>query len=184
MVNGGDSFLVSFHKNKKQYKAKLVGGVPYKDIALLKLEELPSELFPVTPGASENLQVGQKAIAIGNPFGLDHTMTEGIISALDRRIKGFGAVTIQGMIQTDSSINPGNSGGPLLNSSGELIGMNTMIYSASGSSAGVGFAVPVNTIKRIIPQLIDHGRVVRPGLESTYLKIIISFDLELKKELS
>src|SRR5690606_36612338 len=109
------------------------------------------------------LIVGQKAVAIGNPFGLDHTLTIGVISAVGREVRGIGGVTIRDMIQTDAAINPGNSGGPLLNSAGELIGMNTMIYSSSGISAGVGFAVPVSTLRRVVPQLIQFGRPVRAG---------------------
>ncbi len=164
VVNGGDKFLVSFKGDKTQYEAKFVGGSPNKDIAVLKLKTRPKILSVITTGESKSLQVGQKAIAIGNPFGLDHTMTAGIISALDRKIKGFGGVSIHGMVQTDASVNPGNSGGPLLSSKGELIGMNTMIFSQSGTSAGVGFAVPVDTIKRIVPQLIKYGKIIRPGL--------------------
>ncbi len=164
VIDGGDKFLVSFEGDKTQYEAKYIGGSPNKDIAVLKLVKKPKILYPISIGESKSLKVGQKAIAIGNPFGLDHTMTAGIISALNRKIKGFGGVSISGMIQTDASINPGNSGGPLLNSSGELIGMNTMIFSQSGTSAGVGFAVPVDTIKRIVPQLIKYGKVIRPGL--------------------
>ncbi len=162
---GADYFLISFKNDQNQYKAKLVGSAPKKDIAVLKLENFPSgKLIPLAPGDSKELLIGQKALAIGNPFGLDYSLTSGVISALERKIQGVGGVTIHGMIQTDSSINPGNSGGPLLNSRGEMIGMNTIIFSRSGQSAGVGFAVPVNTIKAIVPQLIDHGRVIRPGI--------------------
>ena len=164
VVAKGGSFMISFHQDQKQYEAKVIGSVPEKDIAVLKLVERPSPIHPITVGSSQPLQVGQKALAIGNPFGLDHTITQGIISALDRKIKGVGGVEIHQMIQTDCSINPGNSGGPLLDSSGQLIGMNTLIYSHSGSSAGVGFAVPVDTIKRLVPQLIQYGKVQRPGL--------------------
>lgn len=164
VVRGGDKFVINFHNNSKQYEAVVVGTEPRKDIAVLKVKELPSKFKPLSVGTSGSLSVGQKALAIGNPFGLDHTLTEGIISALDRKIEGIGGVKIHGMIQTDCSINPGNSGGPLIDSSGTLIGMNTMIFSASGSSAGVGFAVPVDTIKRIVPDLIKFGKVNRPGL--------------------
>ena len=164
VVSGGNSFLVSFHKDKKQYKAKIIGAEPNKDIAILKLVDKPDSLKPVQIGSSSNLLVGQKTLAIGSPYGLDHTMTSGIISALKRVIEGFGGVTIKGVIQTDASINPGNSGGPLLNSAGQLIGMNTSIVSTSGASAGLGFAVPVDTIKRVVPQLIKYGKVIRPGL--------------------
>jgi len=164
VIQGGDSFVVSFHKDKETYEAEVVGTYPQKDIAVLKLKKKPKKLFPISPGKSSLLKVGQKAMAIGNPFGLDHTITSGIISATDRKIRGIAGVTIHGMIQTDCSINPGNSGGPLYNSLGDVIGMNTMIYSSSGSSAGVGFSVPVDSIKGIVPQLIKYGKVKRPGL--------------------
>jgi S1-C subfamily serine protease len=164
VVQGGDSFVITFHNSKKQYKAKVVGVAPTKDIAVLKLLNPPKNLKPVKTGSSKDLLVGQMAIAIGNPFGLDHSISKGIISALGRKIDGIGGFKIHGMIQTDAAINQGNSGGPLINSSGEIIGMNTMIYSTSGSSAGLGFAVPSDIINRIAPQLITHGKVIRPGL--------------------
>lgn len=164
VISGSNSFLVSFHKDKKQYKASLVGAEPNKDIAVLKLSDRPKVLHSIKIGSSSTLLVGQKTLAIGSPFGLDHTMTSGIISALKRVIEGFGGVTIKGVIQTDASINPGNSGGPLLNSMGKVIGMNTSIVSSTGASAGLGFAVPADTIKRIVPQLIKYGKVIRPGL--------------------
>ncbi len=164
VISGANSFLVSFHKDKKQYKASLVGTEPNKDIAVLKLSNRPKILHSIKMGSSHSLLVGQKTLAIGSPFGLDHTMTSGIISALKRVIEGFGGVTIKGVIQTDASINPGNSGGPLLNSMGKVIGMNTSIVSSTGASAGLGFAVPADTIKRVVPQLIKYGKVIRPGL--------------------
>ncbi len=164
VVQNATKFQVSFQNDKTQYEATLVGVEPKKDIAVLKLVNPPKKLVPIHIGSSNDLLVGQKAVAIGNPFGLDHTLTEGIVSALDRKIEGIGGVTIHGMIQTDASINPGNSGGPLLNSSGLLIGMNTVIFSGSGTSSGVGFAVPVDTILSIVPQLIKFGKVIRPGL--------------------
>lgn len=156
-------------QNGASYHADIVGAEPRKDIAILKINDPEGlnairKLTPVKLGDSSKLQVGQKAIAIGNPFGLDQTMTVGVVSALNRRIMGLAEVTIQNMIQTDASINPGNSGGPLLDSHGRLIGMNTLIYSSSGASAGIGFAVPVNDIKRIAEQIIKHGRVLQPGI--------------------
>lgn len=163
VVEDGDKFTVSFHNDKKQYKAKLVGAEPLKDLAVLKLEEIPKSARPIVAGSSKDLMIGQKAMALGNPFGLDHTITAGIISATGRSIKGIGGVSIANMIQTDTSINPGNSGGPLLDSRGNVIGVNTMIFSQSGSSAGVGFAVPIDTVKRIVPELIKNGKIVRPG---------------------
>lgn len=167
VIAGGDSFLITFKDDKKQYRAKLVGSDPKKDMAVLKLTENPRLLYPVSLGDSSKLIVGQKAMAIGNPFGLDHSITSGVISALERKIEGVGGVSIHKMIQTDCSINPGNSGGPLLSSSGQLIGMNTVIYSKSGQSSGIGFAVPSNTIARIAPQLIKDGKVSRAGLGIT-----------------
>ena len=164
VVQGGDNFVVTFHDDSKQYKAEVVGVAPKKDIAVLRLKEMPKVLKPVSIGSSKDLLVGQSALALGNPFGLDHSISKGIISALGRKIQGIGGVKIHDMIQTDAAINQGNSGGPLLNSKGELIGMNTMIFSTSGSSAGLGFAVPVDTISRFVPQLIEHGKIIRPGL--------------------
>jgi S1-C subfamily serine protease len=162
VIQEGDKFMVSL-PDQRQVEAKLVGRDPTKDIAVLQLGQKVTGLAPVTIGSSRDLQVGQKVIAIGNPFGFDHTVTKGIVSALGRSMLGAGEVTIRDMIQTDASINPGNSGGPLLNSAGELIGMNTMI-AGSETSTGVGFAVPVDTIKKIVPQLIQFGKVIRPDI--------------------
>ena len=156
--------FITLKDNNQQYEAKVVGLAPRKDIAVLKINAPAELLHPVKPGTSTNLMVGQKTLALGNPFGLDHTLTTGIISALNRKIDGAGGVEIHGIIQTDASINPGNSGGPLLDSRGNLIGMNTAIISQSGSSAGLGFAVPAETIKNIVPQLIKHGKEIRPTL--------------------
>jgi S1-C subfamily serine protease len=164
VVQGGSSFVVTFHNDPKQYKAKIVGTAAEKDIAVLKLESKPASLSPIVFGSSKDLQVGQYSYAIGSPFGLDYTLTTGVISALGRKIDGVGGVKINDMIQTDAAINMGNSGGPLLDSSARLIGMNTVIFSTSGSSAGLGFAVPADTIKVIVPQLIQHGKLIRPGL--------------------
>ncbi len=164
VVQGGTSFVVTFYNDPKQYAATLVGTAPEKDIAVLKLSARPAKLSPIATGTSKTLLVGQYSFAIGSPFGLDYTLTTGVISALGRKIDGIGGVKINDMIQTDAAINMGNSGGPLLDSSGQLIGMNTVIFSTSGSSAGLGFAVPVDTIKQIVPQLIQHGKVIRPGL--------------------
>lgn len=164
VVANADDFLITFHKDKKKYSAELVGSYPEKDIAVLKLKTMPKKIYPVTITDSDSLRVGQKALAIGSPFGLENTITTGIISSKDRSINGIANIKINGMIQTDCSINPGNSGGPLYNSNGDVIGMNTMIFSHSGSSAGVGFAVPSNTINDIAPQLIAYGKIKRPGI--------------------
>jgi len=141
-----------------------VGAAPAYDLALLKIKTQASRLRPIPIGTSADLQVGQKVFAIGNPFGLDQTLTTGIVSALGRTIPGVGGRAIEDVVQTDAAINPGNSGGPLLDSAGRLIGVNTAIFSPSGVSSGIGFAVPVDTVNRIIPQLLAEGRVSRPYL--------------------
>ena len=151
----------------KVYKGILVGVAPDKDIAVLQINAPSTALKPIPVGDSQSLRVGQKVFAIGNPFGLDHTITSGIVSALGREIKAVTGRTIQGVIQTDAAINPGNSGGPLLDSAGRLIGVNTAIYSPSGASAGIGFAMPVDVVNRVVPQLIRHGKVIRPGIGVT-----------------
>jgi S1-C subfamily serine protease len=146
------------------WNATLVGSYPDKDLAVLKISAPTGRLRPIEVGTSDNLQVGQKAFAIGNPFGLDQTLTTGVVSALNREIESGASTLIRGVIQTDAAINPGNSGGPLLDSFGRLIGVNTAIYSPSGASAGIGFAIPVDEVNRIVPQLIKNGKVVKPGL--------------------
>lgn len=145
------------------YKAGLVGASPAHDIAVLKIGVGLKNSSPVPVGTSHDLKVGQKVFAIGNPFGLDWTLTTGIVSALDRSLSGESG-TIEHLIQTDAAINPGNSGGPLLDSAGRLIGITTAIYSPSGASAGIGFAVPVDTVNRVVPELIRHGKYIRPGI--------------------
>ncbi len=148
----------------KSYDAKFVGASPGNDLAVLFIDAPSSQLKPIPVGTSSDLQVGQQVFAIGNPFGFDQTLTTGIVSALGRQIKSASGRTIEDVIQTDAAINPGNSGGPLLDSAGRLIGVNTAIVSPSKASAGIGFAVPVDTVNRVVPDLVRHGRVVRPGL--------------------
>lgn len=150
--------------DQSMLQARLVGVEPDKDIAVLKVDTKGKRVSPIPIGTSKDLRVGQRVYAIGNPFGFDHTLTTGIISGLGREIKSVTERPIQGVIQTDAAINPGNSGGPLLDSAGRLIGMNTAIVSPSGAYSGIGFAVPVDTINRIVPQLIKSGRVKKPGL--------------------
>jgi S1-C subfamily serine protease len=164
VVQEARALRVTF-QDQKTFDARLVGVEPRKDIAVLKVDAPRELLKPVVVGQHANLDVGQKAIAIGNPFGLDHTLTTGVISALGRQVHGVGGVTIRDMIQTDAAINPGNSGGPLLDSSGTLIGMNTMIFSKSGAYAGIGFAVPAATIGRIVPQIIAKGHAEQLGFD-------------------
>ncbi|MCB1950114.1 MAG: trypsin-like peptidase domain-containing protein [Burkholderiales bacterium] len=151
----------------RDYKAALVGASPAHDIAVLRIGIGFQRPSPVPLGTSYDLKVGQKVFAIGNPFGLDWTLTTGIISALDRSLPGENGRIISNLIQTDAAINPGNSGGPLLDSAGRLIGINTAIYSPSGASAGIGFAVPVDTVNRVVPQLISRGKYIRPALGIT-----------------
>jgi S1-C subfamily serine protease len=155
---------------RKIYKARVVGIDPGKDIAVLKVDAPVFDLFPIELGSSQGVRVGQTALAIGNPFGLDHTLTAGIISGLGREVRAPTGQPISNVIQTDAAINPGNSGGPLLDGRGRLIGMNTAIYTLSGSSSGIGFAIPVDTVKFIVETLIRDGRVVRPVLGISYLQ--------------
>lgn len=163
VIQNANGATVSFD-NQAAYRAELVGVAPEYDLAVLKITAARPKLRPMPVGTSADLQVGQKVFAIGNPFGLDHTLTAGVVSALGRTIQSVTGRPIEDVIQTDAAINPGNSGGPLLDSAGRLVGVNTAIYSPSGAYAGIGFAVPVDTVNRIIPQLIAHGRVMRPEI--------------------
>ncbi len=164
VIEGAQKLSVSMG-GKKDYPAIVVGGDADTDLAVIRLTEKPAGPLTVVPlGDSDRLVVGQKVLAIGNPFGLDRTLTTGVISGLQRPIRARNNRLIEGAIQTDASINPGNSGGPLLDSHGRMIGINSQILSPSGSSAGVGFAVPVSIAKRIVPQLLQNGRIRRPKL--------------------
>jgi S1-C subfamily serine protease len=149
---------------QSEWQASLVGVFPDRDLAVLRISAPKDKLKPIALGTSKDLQVGQRVYAIGNPFGLDQTLTTGIVSALNREIQSVTQRTIRGMIQTDAAINPGNSGGPLLDSSGRLIGVNTAIFSPSGASAGIGFAIPVDEVNRVVPRLIRDGKFLRPAL--------------------
>jgi 2-alkenal reductase len=144
--------------------ARVVGAAPNYDLAVLQLERPTSALHPIAVGRSADLQVGQSTFAIGNPYGLDQTLTSGIVSALGRRLPSGSAHEVKGMIQTDAPINPGNSGGPLLDSAGRLIGVNSAILSGSGASAGIGFAIPVDIVNRVATELIHSGHVPQPGI--------------------
>jgi S1-C subfamily serine protease len=162
VVRGADSARVTL--GAEEYDASFVGAAPDQDLAVLRIQAPRERLVPLRVGTSADLRVGQSVYAIGNPFGLDHTLTTGIVSALGRTIQSVANTPIDDVIQTDAAINPGNSGGPLLDSAGRLIGVNTAIYSPSGASAGIGFAVPVDTVGRIVPELIAYGQVVRPRI--------------------
>jgi protease Do-like 1, chloroplastic len=163
VIYGANAIKVTL-ADRSEHQAKVVGADPDHDLAVLQIQMPEATLEPLAIGSSQDLRVGQKVLAIGNPFGLDHSLTTGVVSALGRTIKSMSNRTIEGVVQTDAAINPGNSGGPLLDSAGRLIGVNTQIVSPSGAYAGIGFAVPVDTVNRIVPELIKHGRLIRPGL--------------------
>ena len=166
VVEGASAATVRLNDGRS-YSAALVGASPAHDLAVLRIKVSFDRPPPVPLGTSADLQVGQKVFAIGNPFGLDHTLTSGLVSALDRALPAGDGATIEHLIQTDAAINPGNSGGPLLDSAGRLVGINTAIYSPSGAYAGIGFAVPVDTVNRVVPQLIAQGEYTRPALGVT-----------------
>ncbi len=163
VVHNADSVQVTF-SDGSQMQAKIAGRYRHKDLAVLKVDLPASRISPIEIGTSSGLLVGQTVLAIGNPFGLDQSLTTGVVSALGREIMAMTQRPIQDMIQTDAAINPGNSGGPLLDSRGRLIGVNTAIFSRTGSSAGIGFAIPADTVKMVVDQIIEHGKVLRPGL--------------------
>jgi S1-C subfamily serine protease len=163
VIEQGDRFSVAFGDGS-DYEAEVVGVAGDKDVAVLRVKAPGGRLTPALLGRSRDLLVGQRVLALGNPFALDHSLTVGVVSALGRELTSPNGRRIRDVIQTDAAINPGNSGGPLLDSSGRVIGMNTAIYSPSGASAGIGFAVPVDSISRLVPQIIEHGKVTRPGI--------------------
>jgi S1-C subfamily serine protease len=161
--------------DQRTFDAKLVGVSPDNDLAVLRIVVPERKPAALPLGSSRDLLVGQRVVAIGNPFGLDHTLTTGVVSALDRSLDGEDGRTVHHLIQTDAAINPGNSGGPLLDSAGRLIGVNTAIYSPSGASAGIGFAVPVDTVNRVVPELIAFGQYIRPSLGISIVDRVSSF---------
>lgn len=163
-----------------EYQAEVVGTAPEKDLAVLRIDAPPGSLSALPTGDSSELTVGSKVLAIGNPFGFDSTLTVGVVSALGREIKSLTDRTIKDVIQTDAAINPGNSGGPLINSRGRLVGVNTAIVSPSRASAGIGFAIPVNTVKEIVPDLIQYGRLYRPVLGIEYVPAVHTRRLGIK----
>jgi 2-alkenal reductase len=163
VIDGAQAVQVQLDTGKP-IKATIIGGARDYDLAVVRLTEPPANLRPIPVGTSGDLRIGQMVYAIGNPFGLSRTLTTGIVSALDRTLPTSESRAIAGAIQTDAAINPGNSGGPLLDSAGRLIGVNTAILSESGSSAGVGLAIPVDLVNRIVPQLIKNGKAARPGI--------------------
>jgi len=163
VIRGANAAQVTL-SDQSTWAAKLVGVSEEKDLAVLRIEAPKPLLQPLPLGSSADLLVGQNVLAIGNPFGLDHTLTTGVISALGREIESITRVPIRDVIQTDAAINPGNSGGPLLDSAGRLIGVNTAIFSPSGAYAGIGFAIPADTVNWVVTDLIEHGKIVRASL--------------------
>ena len=163
VIEGASGARVTL-SDQSTWKAALVGAFPDRDLAVLRIDAPKEKIKAIMIGVSRDLVVGQKVYAIGNPFGLDQSLTTGIVSALNREIESVTQRAIRGVIQTDAAINPGNSGGPLLDSAGRLIGVNTAIYSPSGASAGIGFAIPVDEVNRIVPKLIRDGKFIRPAL--------------------
>ncbi|MBV6495863.1 MAG: PDZ domain-containing protein [Acidobacteria bacterium ACB1] len=170
VIEGAQKLTVSFGGDKT-YPARVIGGDPDTDLAVIRIENPPAGLTVIPLGDSDKLVVGQKVLAIGNPFGLDRTLTTGVISGLQRPIRAVNGRPIDAAIQTDASINPGNSGGPLLDKYGKMIGINSQILSPQGGSVGVGFAVPVNIAKRVVPQLIQFGEVRRPKLGASTMSV-------------
>ena len=179
VVDGAGSISVGLGPDDT-FRAELVGLARSLDLAVLKIDAPPGQLNPLPLGRSDQLQVGQKVLAIGNPFGLDSTLTTGIISALGREISAPNGRRIRGVIQTDAAINPGNSGGPLLDSSGRLVGINTAILSPVGGSSGIGFAVPINSVVKAVPQLIEHGILIRPVMGIAVVLDRIAQDLGIR----
>jgi S1-C subfamily serine protease len=180
VIEDGNRFSVTLSDNTDR-EAELVGVAPEKDLAVLRIKADSERLLPLTLGRSSDLSVGQTVLALGNPFGLDQTLTVGVVSALGRELRSPAGRTIHDVIQTDAAINPGNSGGPLLDSSGRLIGVNTALYSPSGTSAGIGFAVPVDTVHRLVPQLIAYGKPIEPGISgASYLSDWMTKRLEIR----
>jgi S1-C subfamily serine protease len=169
-IEGAEKLVVTL-SNKNDYQAKVLDADPDNDLAVIKIDAPAAELTQVPLGNSKEVFVGQKVLAIGNPFGLDRTLTTGVVSGLSRPVRSESNRLIEGVIQTDAAINPGNSGGPLLNSRGQMIGINTLIYSPSGGSVGIGFAVPVDTAKRVINDVLQYGRVRKPKLGVTSFQI-------------
>ena len=179
VIRGSDVAQVTL-ADHSTWDAEIVGVAPDKDLAVLHIDAPRAVLKPISVGMSRDLKVGQKVFAIGNPFGLDQTLTTGVISALGREIESLSRIPIRDVIQTDAAINPGNSGGPLLDSSARLIGVNTAIFSPSGAYAGIGFAIPVDTVSWVVPELISEGKIERPtlGVEMVSARAVSNLGIE------
>jgi S1-C subfamily serine protease len=172
VVEGADKVSVTLPGSKDPYEGTVIGKDPDNDVAVLKINARPEELFPVPIGSSDNLRVGQRVYTLGNPFGLEGTLTTGIISNLNRTLPSRNEREMKSIIQTDAAMNPGNSGGPLLDTGGRMIGMNVAIATKTGQNAGLGFAIPINRIRQIVPQLIEHGKVTRADIGIVAVKEI------------
>lgn len=179
VIENSHQIQVTF-QNRKVFDARIVGVAPEKDLAVIRVEAPSKILKPIPIGSSQALKVGQKVYAIGNPFGLDQSLTTGVISALDREIESASGAPISGVVQTDAAINPGNSGGPLLGSGGQLIGVNTAIYSPSGVYAGIGFAIPSDTVNWVVSELIVYGKIARPSLGISLISDRITYQFGLQ----
>ena len=179
VLEGASSARVTL-SDQSTWEAEVIGIAPEKDLAVLRIDAPGEQLAPIPLGTSRDLRVGQAVFAIGNPFGLDQTLTTGVISALGREIESVARIPIRDVIQTDAAINPGNSGGPLLDSSGRLIGVNTAIYSPSGVYAGIGFAIPADTVSWVVPELLVRGRIERPtlGVDIVTAQVAAQVDIE------
>jgi S1-C subfamily serine protease len=164
VIEGANKISVTLQGGKESYDGELIGADPDNDVAVIKIDAPPEELFPIPIGSSDKLHVGQRVFTLGNPFGLEGTLTTGIISNLNRTLPSRTGTEMKSIIQTDAAMNPGNSGGPLLDTGGRMIGMNVAIATKVGQSAGVGFAIPINRIRQIVPQLIEHGKVIRADI--------------------
>ncbi len=179
VIESGDRFKVTL-ADGSDWDAEVVGTAQDKDLAVLKIPAPAERLQPLPVGSSHDLLVGQRVLAVGNPFGLDHTLTVGVVSALGRELDAPNGRTIHDVIQTDAAINPGNSGGPLLDSRGRLIGVNSQIVSPSGASAGIGFAIPVDTVAHLVPQLIERGYAVQPGIGASFVSDAAARNFEIQ----
>ena len=174
VVKGAEELTIRL-ADGSEYPGELVGADPYTDLAVVQFDSKGKKLVTIAFGCSDDLFVGQRVLAIGNPFGLDRTLTTGIISALGRPIETSEGIVLREMIQTDASINPGNSGGPLLDTRGRIIGVNTMIYSPSGGSVGIGFAVPIDRVMKILPELLQHGKLIRGWIDIAPIQLTDQF---------
>jgi S1-C subfamily serine protease len=179
VVGNADKLSVALAQGEQDYEAQIIGIDPENDLAVIKIKNPNKKFKPIPLGTSKDLKIGQKTFAIGNPYGLDRTLTSGLISGLGRPVKTEQGTLIEGAIQTDASINPGNSGGPLIDSSGKMIGITSMIISPSGGSIGLGFAIPIDTVRDVVDELLKYGYVKRGWIDATFLQVTPAISREL-----